>query len=57
MGALVVSMLIDSTGQLSLGAPELAGLGCAAFVAARTRNHIYALAVAMAVFWGLRWIM
>jgi len=57
MGALVVSMLIDSTGQLSLGAPELAGLCFAAFVAARTRNHIYALAVAMAVFWGLRWIM
>jgi len=53
MGALVISMLTDSSGQISLGAPELGGLACAAVVAAKTRNHIYALLVAMTVFWVL----
>ena len=53
MGALVISMLTDSAGQVSLGAPELAGLACAALIAHRTRNHIVALSVAMAAFWGL----
>lgn len=56
MGALVVSMLIDGTGNLQLGRPELAGLAMAALVAARTRNHILALSAAMTVFWLLRFI-
>lgn len=54
MGSLVVSMLITPEGTLVLGAPELGGLSAAALVAARTRNHIYALVVAMTVFWLLR---
>ena len=56
MGALVVSMLSDGTGNLQLGRPELAGLAMAALVAARTRNHILALSAAMSVFWLLRFI-
>ena len=51
MGALVMSMLITPEGTVVLGAPELGGLGAAALVAAKTRNHIYALVVAMSVFW------
>lgn len=54
MGSLVVSMLITPEGTVVLGAPELGGLAAAALVAARTRNHIYALVVAMAVFWLLQ---
>jgi len=53
MGALVMSMLITPEGQVVLGAPELGGLAAAALVAAKTRNHIYALVVAMSVFWLL----
>lgn len=56
MGALVVSMLIDGGGNLQLGMPELAGLTIAALVAARTRNHIFALLAAMGIFWLLRLI-
>lgn len=56
MGALVVSMLIDGTGNLHLGVPEIAGLAIAALLAARTRNHILALAAAMSVFWLLQFI-
>ncbi len=55
MGALVMSMLITSDGQLVLGVAELGGLAAAALVAAKTRNHIYALIVAMSVYWLLGW--
>lgn len=56
MGALVISMLIDGSGAIQLGVPELAGLGTAALLAARTRNHILALVAAMSVFWLLRFL-
>lgn len=50
-GALVVSMLTSPDGSVQIGLPEAAGLASAAVVAARTRNQIYGLLVAMAVFW------
>ncbi|MDP5053228.1 MAG: AzlD domain-containing protein [Congregibacter sp.] len=53
MGALIVSMLTTSEGEVMLGSPELAGLTCAAAVAYKTRNHIYTLLTGMLVFWGL----
>lgn len=53
MGALIVSMLTTSEGAVTLGAAELGGLATAALVAARTRNHIYALLMAMSVYWLL----
>lgn len=53
MGALIVSMLTTSEGTVTLGAAELGGLATAALVAARTRNHIYALLSAMSVYWLL----
>lgn len=51
MGALVVSMLTTADGTVMIGAPELAGLFCAALVAWKTRNHIYTLLTAMLTFW------
>jgi branched-subunit amino acid transport protein len=51
MGALIVAMLTGSSGQVSLAAPELAGLACAAVVAFTTRNHSYTVISAMLVFW------
>jgi branched-subunit amino acid transport protein len=51
MGALVVTMLIDSSGRVSIGAPELAGLFTAVVIAARTRRHIATLIGGMTVFW------
>ncbi|EED30921.1 Branched-chain amino acid transport protein (AzlD) [gamma proteobacterium NOR5-3] len=51
MGALIVSMLTTAGGEVLIGLPELAGLGCAAMVAWKTRNHIYTLLTGMTVFW------
>jgi len=56
MGALVVSMLIDGAGNVQLGLPELAGLATAAVLAARTRNHIWALSAAMSIFWAMKFL-
>ncbi|WOJ96601.1 AzlD domain-containing protein [Congregibacter brevis] len=51
MGALIVSMLTSSEGEVLIAAPELAGLSSAALVAWKTRNHIVTLLTGMAVFW------
>lgn len=51
MGALIVSMLSSPEGDVLIGEAELAGLISAALVAWKTRNHIYTLIAAMAVFW------
>lgn len=53
MGALVVSMLTTSEGEVVIAAPELAGLSCASMVAWKTRNHIYTLLTGMAVYWSV----
>jgi branched-subunit amino acid transport protein len=53
MGALIVSMLTHSDGTVTLGAPELAGLSVAALLVYHTRNHVYSLLGAMAVYWLL----
>lgn len=52
MGALIVSMLTTADGEVNLAGAELAGLLAAAFIAWRTRNHIYTIIVAMVVFWS-----
>ncbi len=56
MGALVISMLTSSAGQVALGVPEITGLAAAAVVAARTRNHIYALFAALSAYWILGYV-
>ncbi|MFK8040787.1 AzlD domain-containing protein [Congregibacter sp.] len=51
MGALIVSMLTSTDGQVRIAGPEMAGLCSAALVAWKTRNHIFTLITGMAVFW------
>ncbi|WP_439106701.1 AzlD domain-containing protein [Congregibacter sp.] len=53
MGALIVSMLTSTDGEVLIGAPEIAGLACAAVVAWKTRNHTYTLLTGMVVFWSV----
>lgn len=57
MGALVVSLLIDAQGAVSLGAPELMGLATTALLAVQTRNHIITLLGGMAAFWLMGWAL
>ncbi|MFK7828909.1 MAG: AzlD domain-containing protein [Congregibacter sp.] len=53
MGALVVSMLTSAEGTVAVGFAEIAGLGCCALLAWKTRNHVYALFAAMTAYWLL----
>lgn len=54
LASLVVAVLIDSDGQVAIGAPEFAALATGSFVAFRTRSHILTLVVGMVVFWVVR---
>jgi branched-subunit amino acid transport protein len=53
LGSLVIAVLIDSEGQVSIGVPEAAALVVGAAVAYRTKNHILTLVVGMIVYWVL----
>lgn len=56
MASLVMTMLV-APGEGSLPAVrEVAGLATAAAVALLTRNHIYVLTTAMAVYWGMGYL-
>ena len=57
MAALVISMLTTPEGALAAGAPEGAGLICAALIARITGNHILSLTAGMASFWLLGWLL
>ncbi|MCI0425171.1 MAG: AzlD domain-containing protein [Actinobacteria bacterium] len=54
LGALVVAVLIGPTGEVTLGAPELAALAAGGVVAYLTRNHLITLVTGMTVFWVIR---
>jgi branched-subunit amino acid transport protein len=54
LGALVIAVLIDSDGQVVIGAPEAVALLVGGLVAYKTRSHILTLVVGMVVFWVLR---
>lgn len=54
LGALVITLLIDGTGAVALGIPEIAALAVGGFTTYRTRNHILTLVLGMTVYWGLR---
>lgn len=56
MGALVVSMLTNSDGELVAGLPEVIGLMAAALVAKLTGNHILSLVTGMLTFWLVGWV-
>lgn len=54
LASLVVALLIDDSGAVAIGIPELAALAVGAFTAWKTRNHILTLVLGMTVFWVLR---
>lgn len=51
LASLIIALLIDDTGSVSLGIPELVALVVGGGVAFKTRNHIYTLLAGMTVFW------
>lgn len=54
LASLVIALLIDDSGSVTLGAPELVGLIVGGGVAHRTRNHILTLFAGMIAFWVVR---
>ncbi len=54
LASLVVALLIDSEGNVAVGAPELAAFAVGGLVATKSRNHIYTLIAGMTVFWLVR---
>ena len=57
LGSLVVALLIDETGSVAIGVPEVTALAVGGFVTYKTRNHILTLVVGMTVFWVLRAVL
>lgn len=51
LAALVVTLLLDGSGNLTVGVPEASALLVAALVAWRVRNLLAVVALGMAVFW------
>jgi branched-subunit amino acid transport protein len=54
LASLVVALMIDDTGSVALGIPEIAALAIGGGVAFKTRNHILTLVTGMTVFWVVR---
>ena len=54
LGALVVTLLTDGTGAMTIGAAEGVALAFGAAVAWRTRSHVLTLSTGMTCFWLLR---
>ncbi len=54
LAALIVTLLIDSDGNVAIGIPEAAAFVAGGLVAWRSRNHTLTLVVGMGVFWLIR---
>lgn len=54
LGSLVVAVLIDDSGSVAIGVPEVTALAAGAFTTYRTRNHILTLIVGMTIYWVVR---
>lgn len=54
LGALVVALLIDDSGVVAIGMPEVVALAAGGAVAYKTRNHILTLVVGLVIFWLVR---
>lgn len=54
LASLIVALLIDDTGSVSIGIAEVTALAVGAFTTWKTRNHILTLVVGMTVFWVVR---
>jgi branched-subunit amino acid transport protein len=51
ISALVISLLVDNTGSVAAGVPEVAALAAGGLAGWKTRNLIYTVLAGMAVFW------
>lgn len=57
LAALVVTLLVDESGRVAVGVPELAGLAAAGVVGWRTRGVLWTVLAGMAAFWGLQLVL
>lgn len=54
LAALIVAVLIDESGNVAIGIPEVVALAAGGIITYKTRNHLLTLVVGMAVYWILR---
>lgn len=54
LSALLVALLIDETGTVAAGVPEIAGIAVGALIGWKSRNLVYTVVAGMIVFWILR---
>jgi branched-subunit amino acid transport protein len=54
LGSLIIALLIDESGSVAIGIPEVAALGVGGAVTYKTRNHILTLVIGMTVYWVVR---
>ncbi len=54
LASLVVALLIDDSGKVAIGIPELSAFVVGGVVAYRTRSHIWTLFAGMAAYWLIR---
>lgn len=57
LAALVVTLLVDDSGRVAVGVPELAGLATAGVVGWRTRGVLWTVLAGMAAFWALQLLL
>jgi len=51
LAALVVTLLVDESGRVAAGVPEVAGLVAGAVVGLRTRRVLWVVLAGMSTFW------
>lgn len=54
LSALVVALMVDDSGTVTIGVPEAAALSAGGLAGWKWRNLIYVVAAGMAVFWLMR---
>ncbi|HEU4915646.1 MAG TPA: AzlD domain-containing protein [Acidimicrobiia bacterium] len=54
LAALIVALLTDSDGKVSIGVPEVSGFLAGGVVAYRTRSQVWTLVAGMVVYWVVR---
>lgn len=54
LGALIITLLIDDSGSVAMGIPEVSALAVGGATTYKTRNHILTLVLGMTVYWVVR---
>lgn len=54
LAALVVTLLVDESGRVAVGVPEVAGLAAAGLAGWRTRGVLWTVLAGMGTFWLLQ---